>query len=231
MDNQVSVSIHSLYWDNSEYLVESHKKVMNHFDIPVQYHHINGADHGTWIDWVMNNTTDDIVGIIDIDCVPIKSDTVQKSIEYVIKNKSLIGLAQCANHIYPYSHVCGAAVYYFIDRKFWESLGKPSFRSNHRGDVSEEISWLAEERKIAYKALYPSHFEREPIEGVWRLSNYGYFGIGTVFGNCEVYHLYQGRFQQNQDLFAKRCEEIVAGTFSTNGFYSSTEEYQGKICR
>lgn len=230
MENK-SVSIHSLYWNNSECFVKSHKKVMDHFEIPVQYHHIDGADHGTWIDWVMLNTKEDIIGIIDIDCVPIKPDTIKRSIDYVINNQSFIGLAQCANHIPPYSHVCGAAVYYFIDRKFWENLGKPSFKHNYRGDVSEEISWLAEERKIPYKALYPSHFEREPIGGVWRLSNYGYFGIGTVFGNCDVYHLYQGRFQQNVDLFVKRCDDIVAGTFSTENMFSSTDEYKGNICR
>ena len=225
-----NVEIYSLFWDNSSYLVESQKKVMDHFKIPITYHHINGMDHGTWIDLVMQNTSCDIVGIIDIDCVPLNREVVDKSIQYVKDNKSLIGLAQCANHIYPYSHICGAAVFYFVHRQLWENLGKPSFKPNHRGDVSEEISWLCEENKIPYKALYPTYFEREPIEGVWRLGNYGYFGIGTVFNNS-VYHLYQGRYQQHMDLFAKRCDEIVEGSFSTKGFYSSTEEYRGKICR
>lgn len=226
----MKVEIHSLYWDNAEYLVDSHKKVMNHFNIPVNYHHINGADHGSWIDMVMESSTADIVGILDIDCIPLNKDIIPKSIEYVSNTKSFIGLAQCANHIFPYSHICAAAVFYFIYRDIWLRLGKPSFKSNHRGDVSEEISYLAEENKIPYKALYPTCFEREPVEGVWRLGNYGYFGIGTVFENS-VYHLYQCRYQQNKDLFAKRCEDVINGTFSTDGFYSSVEEYQGKLCR
>jgi hypothetical protein len=226
----VNVEIHSLYWDNSECLLEHNKKVMDYFNIPVLYHHLNGAGHGDWIDWVMENSTADVVGILDIDCVPLNKEIVDFSIQYAYKNKSFIGLAQCANHIFPYSHICGAAVFYFINRQFWIDLGKPSFRETQRGDVSEEISYLAEERKIPYKALYPTYFEREPIEGVWRLGNYGYFGIGTVFSNS-VYHLYQGRYQQNIDLFAKRCQEIVDGTFKTDGMFSSTDEYTGKICR
>lgn len=224
-----TVGIFSLYWDNGQYLVENQKKVMDHFGIPVQYHHCNGLDHGTWIDLVMKNSTCDIVGIIDIDCIPLNREIVDYSINYAAQNRSFIGTAQCANHIYPYSHICAAAVFYFIHKGVWEDLGRPSFRANHRGDVSEEISHLAEENKVHYKALYPTCFEREPIEGVWRLGNYGYFGIGTVFANS-VYHLYQGRYQQNAELFAKRCQEVVDGTFSTEGFFSSIEEYQGRIC-
>jgi hypothetical protein len=99
---------------------------------------------------------------------------------------------------------------------------------NSRSDVAEEVSYVAEDYMVPYKALYPTHFECEPIEGVWRLSNYGYYGIGTVFANC-VYHLYQGRYKQNADLFKKRCDEIVAGTFSTNDMFNSQDIYIGKI--
>jgi hypothetical protein len=226
----MNVEIHSLYWDNSEYLLESNKMVMDHFKIPVNYHHLNGVGHGEWIDMVMQNSTADVVGILDIDCVPLNVNIINSSIDYAYKNKSFIGLAQCANHIFPYSHICGAAVFYFIYRDFWLAIGKPSFCANLRGDVSEEISYLAEENKIPYKALYPTYFEREPIEGVWRLGNYGYFGIGTVFSDS-VYHLYQGRYKQNADLFSIRCQQIVDGTFNTTGMFKSTDEYQGKICR
>jgi len=224
-----TVSVFSMYWDNSQYLVDPHKSVMEHFGIPVQYHHLNGMDHGTWIDLVMRNATTDIVGIVDIDCIPLNREIVDYAISYVDRKKSFIGVAQCANHIYPYSHVCAAPVFYFIHRDAWVNLGMPSFKPNHRGDVGEELSHLAEEYRLPYKALYPTHFEREPIEGVWRLGNYGYFGIGTVFANS-IYHLYQGRYQQNADLFVKRCQEVVEGTFSTSGFFSSTDEYQGRIC-
>ena len=167
----------------------------------------------------------------DADCVPVNKEIIETSLNYVAKNKSVVGLAQCANHIFPYSHVCAAAVFYFIYRDTWVSLGKPSFRPNVRGDVSEEISWLLEENRIPYKAIYPTHFEREPVEGVWRLGNYGYFGIGTVFGNNDIYHLYQGRLNNNTELFKQRCDDIIAGTFNTTGMFSCTSEYEGNICR
>jgi O-antigen/teichoic acid export membrane protein len=39
-----------------------------------------------------------------------------------------------------------------------------------------------------------------------------------------------GTLQQNADLFKLRCDQIVDGTFSTNGMFNSIEVYSGKIC-
>lgn len=225
----MNCEIFTLYWDNSEYLIDSHKKVTNHFNIPVNYHHVNGMQHGKWMDLVLKETKSDIVGFFDPDCVPLNIEIVNYAANYVAKNKTMIGCAQSSNHIFPYNHIFAAPCFFFIYRETWEKLGSPSFLENERSDVAEEVSRRFEENKVPYKALYPTHFEREPIEGVWRLSNYGYFGIGTVFANS-VYHLYQGRYKQNAELFAQRCEDIISGKFSTEQFYSSGEEYKGKIC-
>ena len=225
----MKVEIFTLYWDNSQYLIDSHKKVMDHFGLNITYHHVNGLRHGDWMDTVMNQSTADIVGFLDPDCVPLTREIVDYAISYVHHTKSMIGCAQSSNHIFPYNHIFAAPCFYFIDKNRWISLNRPSFLENKNSDVAENVSRVFEENKIPYKALYPSHFEREPIEGVWRLSNYGYFGIGTVFVNS-IYHLYQGRYQQNIDLFNSRCEDIVNGKFSTDNFFNSVEEYQGKIC-
>ena len=108
-------------------------------------------------------------------------------------------------------------------------MGKPSFVENSRSDVAQEVSYVAEDMMVPYKSLYPTHFEREPVEGVWRLGNYGYYGIGTVFANS-VYHLFQGRYQQNADLYKIRCQQIVDGTFTTEGMFSALDLYNGRIC-
>ena len=95
--------------------------------------------------------------------------------------------------------------------------------------MAEEVSYIAEDFGVRYRCLYPSTFEREPVEGVWPLGNYGYYGVGTTFDNT-VYHLYQGRMGNNIQLFVDRCKEIVDGTFD-NRFHNSsiTMNYKGRI--
>lgn len=229
MNKEISAEIYTLYWDNSEYLVESHKKVVEHLGLNVNYHHVNGLRHGDWMNTVLKQTKADIVGFLDPDCVPLNLDIVQYAIEYVSYTKSMIGCAQSSNHIFPYNHIFAAPCFLFIDRERWNSLGQPSFLENNNSDVAENVSRVFEENKVPYKALYPTSFEREPVEGVWRLSNYGYFGIGTVFANS-IYHLYQGRYQQNVELFSQRCQDIINGTFNVRNMFSSVDEYQGRIC-
>ena len=212
--------INTLYWNNGSYLIESHKKVMEYLDIPVNYHNIDGANPGLWMNYVLENSKSDIIGFLDNDCVPLNKQIIETVIEDIIKSETFVGIAQSSNHIYPYNHIFAGPGFFFISRKCWNALGKPSFVENPRSDIAEEVSHVAEENKVFYRAIYPTYFERKPIDGIWRLSNYGNFGIGTLFGDS-IYHLYQGRYQQNADLFKKRCDDIVNGTFTTDGMIPS----------
>lgn len=224
----MKIDLNTLYWDNGTYLVESHKKVMDHFNLDVNYHNIDKLHHGLWMDNLLKETTSDIVGIIENDCIPLNREIIDYCIDYVKQSGTFIGMAQCANHIPPYNHIYAAPCFYFISKSFWDSIGQPSFLETPQSDVGEHICRICDQYKLTYKALYPTHFERPADEGIWKLANYGYYGIGTVFGNS-VYHLYQGRMQKNADLFAKRCQEVIDGTFSTDGFISSTEFFNGKV--
>ena len=95
--------------------------------------------------------------------------------------------------------------------------------------MGEEITRAAELLGQRFRVLYPDSFEREPREGLWPLGHYGYYGIGTVFDQT-VYHLYQGRFGSNLQLFIQRCDEIAAGTFSNAGHLSARLfDYAGRI--
>ena len=63
-------------------------------------------------------------------------------------------------------------------------------------------------------------------DGVWRLSNYGYYGIGTLYDN-KIYHLFESRWGDHIELFEKRCNQIIEGTFDTSNMYDSKEEFYG----
>ena len=224
----MKVELNSLYWDNGKYLYEHHKKVIDHFKIPLNYHNIDGLHHGLWMDSILENSTADVIGFIENDCIPLNREIIDYCIDYVSKSKTFIGMAQASNHIHPYNHIFAAPCFYFISREFWNWLGKPSFLETRNSDVGQEISRICDGHKINYKALYPTCFERPADEGVWKLGNYGYYGIGTVFGDS-VYHLYQGRKEQNAELFKLRCQQVIDGTFNTNGFISSTEYFNGTV--
>ena len=227
----MKISLNSLYFPNSNPdFISAAKSVHNHFGLNVNYHK-HTVRHGVWMDHVMNTSNADVVGFLDIDCIPLTKNAVMDMIKFVAKNKSIAGCAQATNHIPPMSHIFVAPCCFFIWRPLWQAIGRPSFTETNRSDVCQEVCYIAEANGVRMKALYPSFFEREPEEGVWRLHNYGLYGVGTTFQN-QFYHLYQSRFQSNVDLFIKRCKEVVDGTFTTDGMFESTDfSFQGRICK
>jgi hypothetical protein len=228
---RMKVEFHSLHWDNVDpKMLEAHKKVMDNFDIPINYWSKN-ISHGAWLDHIMRKAISDIVVIIEPDCVPIYKRTVHNLIKYVELHDTFVGIAQVANHIPPKSHIYAAPGFYAMTKSVYERLGEPSFMETSRSDVAEEVSYIAELKGIRYRALLPTSFEKEPDEGLWPLGSIGYYGIGTVF-NHNIYHLYQSRMAQNVDRFVTRCEQIVQNKFSEIGFYNSqTLGYNGNIVK
>jgi hypothetical protein len=226
----VKVSLNTLYFPNSNpKFIDATKSVHKHFNLKVNYWEMS-ARHGAWMDHVINNTDSEVVGFLDIDCVPLTDTAINEIIVFVAKNKSIAGCAQASNHLPPMTHIFIAPCCFFVWKPLHTALGNISFSETTRSDVCEELCYVAEENGVRMKALYPTHFEREAEEGVWRLHNYGLYGVGTVFAN-KFYHLYQSRFQSNVDLFIERCKQIVDGTFTTEGMFSSTDfDFKGRIC-
>ena len=225
----MKIEFNSLHWNNVDRdMLKAHQRVMQHFDIHVNYHDRDGFNHGVWMQHVLKNSTSDVVCFIEPDCIPLNRDKLLNVVRYAYKNNTFVGIAQVSNHIPPRSHIYAAPGFYAISRKLYNELGAPSFTENFRSDTAEAISYLAEEKGIRYRALMPTYFEREPEEGAWPLSNIGYYGIGTVFDDT-VYHLYQSRMAQNIELFVKRCNDVINGTFTTQGMIPSTTfNFEGK---
>lgn len=224
----MKIEFNTLYWDNTpSEQIQAHKLVTDYFELPVNYYEEN-SPHGLWMDRICKQSQSDIIGFFDSDCVPLDKEKIIECVRYVQKTKTFLGVAQVSNHIHPKSHVYAAPAFYLIHKQCWEQLNT-SFTETHRCDVAEEVTYTAEARGVRYRCLYPSTFEREPVEGVWPLGNYGYYGVGTTFENT-VYHLYQGRMGNNLQLFIDRCKEIVDNTFDNRFHISSkTMEYKGKI--
>lgn len=224
----MKIEFNTLYWSNTpKEQIEQHIKVTEALGFPVNYYR-EDTRHGAWMDKVCKNSDSDIIGFFDSDCVPISRENIFNCLKYVKNSGTFLGIAQVSNHIPPKSHIYAAPAFYLINKKCWERLNT-SFLETPRSDVAEELTYKAESIGMRYRCLYPSTFEREPVEGLWPLGNYGYYGIGTTFENT-VYHLYQGRIGKNLELFLQRCEEIIQGKFTNeNHFSAKTFEYSGKI--
>jgi hypothetical protein len=217
----MKVDFYSLHWDNvNQDMLDAHRRVMSHFDIPMNYHNHDMANHGKWMQQVINTSTSNVVVIMEPDCIPL-DQSYADYIRYAHRHETFVGIAQVSNHIPPKSHIYAAPGFYAISKKAYTRLGRPSFTETYRSDTAEEISYIAEKMGIKYRALMPTYFEKASSEGYWALGNLGYYGIGTVFDNS-MYHLYQSRMAENIELFVKRCDEVIAGTFNTNNFISAT---------
>ena len=215
----MKAEIHSLNWPGSDpRLAEEQKAIFDYFQLPLSQHH-RKVDHSLWMDAVLHQSSADVVLFVDNDCVPLTRAAVMEALQWVAKQNSFLGLAQATNHINKGIHVFAAPAFLAIARTAWKKLGYPSCRPTARGDVAEELSWRAEEQGLPYKAWYPTHFHHPSREGLWRLGNHGFYGIGSVFAD-RVFHLYQGRFADNVDLFVRICTDIRNDCFSTEGYRS-----------
>lgn len=181
-----------------------------------------------WMDSVCESSDSDVIGFLDSDCVPLSRESVLKAISYVKQNNTFIGISQVSNHIPPKTHIYAAPAFFFTTKQCWREINT-SFSETRRSDVAEEFCYVAESMGKRYRCIFPSTFEREPVEGIWPLGSYGYYGVGTTFGDY-CYHLYQGRMGNNLQLFIDRCDEIVKRAFDNSSHISSTTfSYKGRV--
>ena len=224
----MKASVHTLRWKNNDPRVsESHRKVMDHFGIPVIYTEEN-INHGVFIDWVLNNYDSDIFVFLDSDCVPLSREAFDESIQHCV-NGYLVGNAQVTNCIKAKHDLFCAPSFFVISRKMYQEIGKPSATDTSMSDIGQEITRAAVRHEKRIKMNFPTSFQGVPQGGIWRLSGYGYYGIGTVYDN-KMYHLYQTRFAKNVDLFVETCDHIVNGRLDQiNRQYDSRAEWMGKL--
>jgi hypothetical protein len=206
----MQVEIHTLSWENSNpKILEMHKKVMSHFNIPVFYT-VKNIHHGEWMNSVLTTSTADIIFFLDADCVPLKREFILEAIGYCQRGY-LVGNAQVTNCIKAKHDLFCAPSFIGITKQMYESLGKPNAMNNERSDVAQEITRAAVDREKRIKMYFPTSFQGVPSGGIWRLSSYGYYGVGTIYED-KMYHLYQSRHQKNIDMFVQTCNHILEGT-------------------
>ena len=100
----MNVEIYTLAWpDTDPDMIKAHSDVCKHLGIDVNYT-IQRLPHGLWMNELLISSKADVVGFLDIDCVPTNKRVVEEAIQYCVDNKSFVGIAQASNHIPPKSH-------------------------------------------------------------------------------------------------------------------------------
>lgn len=161
----------------------------------------------------------DTILMLDIDCIPLNT----RALEYSFLRAEqgvLIGNVQRSNHIENNRHIYPAPSCITITKNMFERLGRPSFDVTYRGDIGEELCYLAEEKGIEIEMFMPQSFE-ELAQGynkreAWNLrDDQPKYGIGTTFvdkdGNEMFYHLFQCRLNIFNHRFKNKCKHILKG--------------------
>jgi hypothetical protein len=165
---------------------------------------------------------------MDSDCLPLKREAIDEAIQYCA-NGYMVGNAQVTNCIRAKHDLFCAPSFLVISRPYYERIGKPSAANNRRSDVAQELTRAAVDAELRLKMNFPTSFQSVPAGGIWRLSGYGYYGIGTIFDE-KIYHLFQTRFKQNVELFKDTAECVLRGDLaSINRRYDCRSEHAGKL--
>jgi hypothetical protein len=153
--------------------------------------------------------------ILDIDCIPLNNDSISYIFNEAERGK-LIGNIQRSNHINNNQHVYVAPSCVCITRELFEKLGKPSFDITNRGDIGEELTYLAEQMGIEIEMFMPSEYtelpynQNEPWDQKDGMPKYG---VGTTFvnknGDKMFYHLFQSRLNHFSNLFFLKCADLL----------------------
>lgn len=160
----------------------------------------------------------DTILLLDIDCIPLS----KYALEYTFKRAEagvLVGNVQRSNHLDNNKHVYPAPSCIALTKQIYERLGKPSFNVTNRGDIGEELAYIAEQKGIEIEMFMPGKHEDVPYwntgeRKLWDLADgQPQFGIGTTFvdknGNEMFYHLFQSRLKVFNDLFFLKCASII----------------------
>lgn len=157
----------------------------------------------------------DNVLILDIDCIPLSLN----AIEYVLEKASngvLIGNVQRSHYIENNEHLFIGSSCLCLNRNVFEKLGKPKFHPTTRGDIAEELMYIAEQQGLPFEFLVPSTYETSPYGSInWSLKgDLKPYGIGTTFVRQDdlipmFYHLFESRTNLHVDKFINKCKTIL----------------------
>lgn len=183
-------------------VLEAQKCVFDFFGLQLEQVE-TALQHPDAIDYWMQTERWDVMVLFDIDCIPLKRNTIELGIG--LSKYAVVGAAQHASHI-PNSADYVSPAFMVLRREIWELLGRPSFAPTNRADVGGEVSIAAYDHPdVVVLMSYPISVEQP----MWKFDDGSMFGIGTNYGN--VYHAFESRMNEDaRNKFIQKCREVVS---------------------
>jgi hypothetical protein len=193
--------LHCFYCDNlDERMIKLHKEASSLVGIEVQYWSFSIAElasknirphvmHGLFLEQLLRESPSEVVGIIDADCILSSADFLASCQDKVKKSGTVIGLAQCANHLPSRNHIYAAPAFMLVNAEAWHDLGRPSLAPDFEFDTAQRLSHVLEAENLPVDIIMPDCHTR--LGQIWQLGGKGTYGIGTCYGERHVFHLFQ----------------------------------------
>lgn len=197
--------VYAMHWDNiPEDILKKQRSVFEHFQIELSQENANKTPHGTWMNNVIQRSaSEDIIIFCDIDAFPLKRSAYLEAVEYA-KRGAIFGLAQFSNHKKG-TELYAGPMFMAFQKSTWEAMGSPALKSSGDYDAAEVMSALARQNNIELILSRPTGC----LIPKWALGNEGVFGIGTFYGNCDFFHLFESRKPAYDRIFNEVAEDVV----------------------
>jgi len=209
---------YSYYTENLSHIYEDHKRCCDKLELDVVYYkdkcytdydEVYSA-HGNFMTSVLENEPDDVIGFLDIDCLPHHKSNIEKSYKWVQEHNSFVGNAQSISHTQMRNRIYAAASFLIVSKNAWKQLGSPSLswfiQNNIQIDTAQILSLRADEIGMPYQLLYPIGYDGD-IAGI--LSGYGILGKGTLYPATWHYFRISEFVNAKPDIWIGRVNNIL----------------------
>ena len=198
---------YSLYWSNVPTAVLGHqRRVFEALNRPLEQQELDRKAHGEWMTEVLAQAAvDEIVVFCDIDAFPLTAAAYDRAVEAAAAG-AVFGLAQYANQK-SNEQLYAGPMFLAVARQTWERLGRPDLSRNARFDAGENLSTAARAAGVPVELVMPC----ASLVPRWALAGQGVFGIGTFYGACEYFHLFESRRKTGTNIMAAVSGDVAAG--------------------
>lgn len=200
-------AVYSMHWNNiSNSILDNQKRVFEALQIQLVQENADKVSHGKWMNEVVNrHRPEDVLVFCDIDAFPITKKAYERAVT-AASHGAVFGLAQFSNHKKTEGLYAGP-MFMAFKKSTWDQLGSPSLERSKAFDAAEAISVEARKAGCGLELVMPTSC----LIPKWALSNQGVFGIGTFYGQCEFFHLFESRLPAHEQLFEMVASDITAG--------------------
>ena len=226
------MKFYSYYTENLSFIYEDHKKCCDKFGLNVEYYKDKTytdydevySAHGNFMTSVMQNSNDEVICFLDIDCLPHHKENIETAYNWTLENQSFVGNAQNISHTQIRNRLYAAASFLIITKSAWNALGSPNlshFNQNQiQVDTAQILTLRADEIGMPYQLMYPIGYDEDDYNYCFMnsskvvthkksLGSYGNIGTGTLYP--ATYHYF--RMSQLKDkipeLWTQRVNNIL----------------------